>query len=258
MTMLSHLSDEQRQFCIDYVKQSFLNDNVHFNTLKKSEKYALSMMIKSQPDLKEKLIAPLSPLLAKEIIAMVTQPDEPPHTPVLYKEIDISKLENTLITLIQDPAASLKMVLAPLKRYRHQLTVSDQCVLTQALIQSGTALTMILTTQSGLMMYLNFHYVLSELLPVCPEYIRLIVPGLDDLLLVLPQFPSASDQYRILNKLPLFTLQLLLKRLSHYQKISALQMRTIYSKLYHQIKDDLSTLPYDKIKQAITQIGGYR
>ena len=93
---------------------------------------------------------------------------------------------------------------------------------------------------------------------MCPEYIRLIVPGLDDLLLVLPQFPSASDQYRILNKLPLFTLQLLLKRLSHYQKISALQMRTIYSKLYHQIKDDLSTLPYDKIRQAITQIGGYR
>ena len=258
MTMLSHLSDEQRQFCIDYVKQSFLNDNVHFNTLKKSEKYALVMMIKAQPELKEKLIAPLSPLLAKEIIAMVTQPDEPPHTPVLYKEIDISELANRLITLIQDPKASLKMVLAPLRQYRHQLTVAEHGELAQAVIRLGATLVMTPTTQSGLMMYLNFHYVLSELLPVCPEHIRLIVPGLDDLLLVLPQFPSTSDQYRILNKLPLFTLQLLLKRLSHYQKISALQMRMIYSKLYHQIKDDLSTLPYDKIRQAITQIGGYR
>ena len=176
---------------------------------------------------------------------------------ILYKKIDISELANRLITLIQDPKASLKMVLSPLRQYRHQLTVAEHGELAQRVIRLGATLVMTPTTQSGLMIYLNFHYVLSELLPVCSEHIGLIVPGLDELLLVLPQFPSVSDQYRLLNKLPLFTLQLLLKRLSHYQKIPSLQMRTTYSRLYHQIKGDLLTLPYDKIRQASTQVGGY-
>jgi hypothetical protein len=244
MTTLNHLSDDQNDFCHNYLKHAFLAKNPHITELKESEKQAIAIMIKTQPELKAQLIAPLSNTLKKQILEKKTPPLP-----------SLTDLKNTILAMIKDPQISPQQLLSYLKTHQTQLPPSKLTPLTEMIISTIDSLPTTPTTKPGFMITLKFHHILSQLLPLSPQHIPKIIPFLDEFLQALALFPTPSAQYHALNHLPDFSIQLLLKRLSLYQKIPILQIQTIYSKLYHQIKDDLPTLTYDKIKKACIKIG---
>tara|TARA_B100001113_G_scaffold245688_1_gene202149 strand:+ start:1005 stop:2768 length:1764 start_codon:yes stop_codon:yes gene_type:complete len=77
MEKITTLSDEQNDFCINYLK-AILTDQVQpITELTTLQKLALVTMIKAQPSLQEELISPLSNVLTQTILTLLKQPDNP-------------------------------------------------------------------------------------------------------------------------------------------------------------------------------------
>ena len=126
--------------------------------------------------------------------------------------------------------------------------------LTYFLIQSYHDFPISLLNKVGVTTALKFYTAISYFLPHSDEKYTTLIPFLDQFLSEICQFKRSDDQYKLMNYFPPIIIQLLLKRLSMYAKLSSLEMQELFQRFYLQINNDFPLTKYPKMTRVVSKV----
>ena len=106
----------------------------------------------------------------------------------------------------------------------------------------------------GVTTALKFYTAISYFLPHSDEKYTTLIPFLDQFLSEICQFKRSDDQYKLMNYFPPIIIQLLLKRLSMYAKLSSFEMQELYQRFYLQINNDFPLTKYPKMTRVVSKV----
>lgn len=235
-------SAEQLNF-FTYFKYPTRLTQIYQTLPSEQKKRIMSYLYQRHPSLYDKLKSAMAPqTTVKEGLYIK------PHAPLAYEE---DRLLNVILDMIQDTDIPLKKIILYRQQMESQFQVSALSSLTDKLISAFQSLKSNPLTPTGFKEHLKFHHFIAPLLVIFPQCVKPIFPIIDQLILAIPQFPTKTAQYKVLNQLSVSTLGFIIDRLEMHTTLRKFEMRSIYSKLLQQIHRDLPTLSNTNLQKAM-------
>jgi hypothetical protein len=146
----------------------------------------------------------------------------------------------SVLDMIQNPKLSFEDTAIAAKRIEHQYEINGMEKLSTTIISSFLSLNISVSNQAMFHSHLKFLYFISPFTKRFPFHTQLLDPLLPKYIQSLTALPNGEWIAKVLNQIPIFMIQMILRELLSIKTITDFDKRKIYSKLLSEIKNHMS------------------